>query len=87
MNYKELEDLNKRYLDTLNLDKYMNASDDVATIIEMIEDDYDDREDMPIELGGCIFNYLNAEDVAYYLANRYGKHVFEEIVYKYMLYK
>ena len=82
MTFKELEDLNIEYLDTLNLDKYMNASDDVKTIIDMIEDDYDGIEDMPIELEGCVFNYLDNEDIAYYLANRYGKCVFEEVVYK-----
>ena len=37
---------------------------------------------MPIELEGCVFNYLDNEDIAYYLANRYGKCVFEEVVYK-----
>ena len=55
--------------------------------IDMIENDYDDKEFLPPELEGCIFNHLGTEDVAYYLADRYGKHVDEQIIYKYTLYK
>lgn len=47
MNWKELEKLNKEYLDTLDLDKYINISNDVQTIIDMIERDYDDRDFLP----------------------------------------
>ena len=82
MNYQELESINKKYLDTLDLAKYIQKTDDVETIIDMIKRDYDDRDDLPIELEGCIFNYLGAEDVAHYLANRYGKRVQEEVAYK-----
>ena len=87
MDYRELEKLNKDYLDSLDLDKYINASNDVQTIIDMIEDDYDDKDFLPPELEGCIFNHLRTEDVAYYLADRYGKHVHEQVIYQYTLYK
>ena len=87
MNWKELEKLNKDYLDTLDLDKYINASNDVQTIIDLIERDYDDKEFLPSELEGYIFNHLGTEDIAYYLADRYGKHVNEQVIYKYTLYK
>ena len=87
MNWEELEKLNKDYLDTLDLDKYINASNDVQTIIDMIEYDYDDTEFLPSELEGCIFNHLSTEDIAYYLADRYGKHVHEQVIYQYTLYK
>lgn len=86
MNFIELEELNKRYLDTLDLEKYVKSSNDVQTIIDMIENDYDDKEFLPEELEGCIFNHLGIEDIAYYLADRYGKHVSEQIIYKYTLY-
>ena len=87
MNWKELEKLNKEYLDTLDLDKYVNASNDVQTIIDLIERDYDDKEFLPPELEGCIFNHLGTEDIAYYFADRYGKHVHEQVIYQYTLYK
>ena len=87
MEYRELERLNKEYLDTLNLEKYINISNDVQTIIDMIENDYDDKDCLPSELEGCIFNYLGTEDIAYYLADRYGKYVNEQVIYKYTLYK
>lgn len=87
MDYRELERLNKEYLDTLDLGKYINISNDVQTIIDMIENDYDDKDFLPSELEGCIFNHLGTEDIAYYLADRYGKHVNEQVIYKYTLYK
>lgn len=83
---REVE-LNKKYLDTLDLSSYISQSNDVLTIIDLIEKDYDDSDDLPVELEGCIFNYLGNEDVVYYLADRYGLHVHEQIIYKYTLYK
>lgn len=80
-------ELNKKYLDTLDLSSYLSQSNDVLTIIDLIEKDYDDSDNLPVELEGCIFNYLGNEDVAYYLADRYGLHVHEQIIYKYTLYK
>lgn len=87
INYRELEELNKKYLDTLDLDEYISTSNDVYTIIDMIENDYDYSDDLPEELAGSIFEYLGTEEIAYYLADRYGKHVDKEIVYRYTLYK
>ena len=81
------EELNKKYLDSLDLSSYLSQSNDVATIIDLIEKDYDDSDVLPVELEGCIFNFLGNEDVAYYLADRYGLHVHEQIIYKYTLYK
>ena len=81
------KELNKKYLDSLDLSSYLSQSNDVLTIIDLIEKDYDDSDDLPVELEGCIFNFLGNEDVAYYLADRYGLHVHEQIIYKYTLYK
>ena len=81
------EKLNKKYLDTLDLSKYLSQSNDVQTIIDLIEKDYDDSDDLPVELEGCIFNFLGNEDVAYYLADRFGLYVHEQVIYKYTLYK
>lgn len=81
------EELNKKYLDSLDLSNYISQSNDVQTIIDLIEKDYDDNENLPVELEGCIFNFLGTEDIAYYLADRYGLHVNEQIIYKYTLYK
>ena len=74
------EELNKKYLDSLDLSKYLSQSNDVQTIIDLIEKDYEDNDDLPVELEGCIFNFLGNEDVAYYLADRYGLHVNEQII-------
>lgn len=85
--FRTLEELNKEYLDSLDLSSYLSKSNDIQVIIDLIEKDYDDNENLPSELEGCIFNYLGVEDVAYYLADRYGLHVNEQIIYKYTLYK
>ena len=81
------EELNKKYLDSLDLSSYLSQSNDALTIIDLIEKDYDDSDDLPVELEGCIFNFLGNEDVVYYLADRYGLHVNEQVTYKYTLYK
>ena len=85
--FRTEEELNKEYLDSLDLSSYLSQSNDVQTIIDLIEKDYDDNENLPVELEGCIFNYLSNEDVAYYLADRYDLHVNEQVIYKYTLYK
>lgn len=85
--FREMEKLNKEYLDTLDLNKYIAQSKDIQRIIDAIENDYDESDNLPDELEGCIFNYLGTEDIAYYLADRYGFHVYEQVVYKYTLYK
>lgn len=85
--FRTEEEFNKEYLDSLDLSSYLSQSNDVQTIIDLIEKDYDDNENLPVELAGCIFNYLSNEDVAYYLADRYELHVNEQVIYKYTLYK
>lgn len=85
MTNKEAEEFNKKFLDTLNLDKYVESERDIQKIIDAIEYDYDDV-DLPIELEGCIFNYLGTEDIAWYFADRYGFGCTESIIYKYTLY-
>ena len=85
MTYED-EELNKKFLDTLDLSKYINESNDVLSIIEAIKRDYDDNKCLPIELQGCVFNNLCTEDIAHYLGDRYGKYVHEEVIHKYTLY-
>lgn len=85
--FRKMEELNKEYLDTLDFDKYISQTKDIQTIIDMIEDEYDESQELPDYLEGCIFNYLGTEDIAYYLADRYGFHVHEQVVYKYTLYR
>lgn len=80
-------ELNKRFLDTLDLECYLSQSGDVQETIDSIEQHYDGRDELPKELEGCVFNFLDTEDIAYYLADRYDKHVHEQVVHKYTLYK
>lgn len=86
MYYRELEMINKEYLDTLDLEKYINISNNVRTIMDMIENDYNNKSCLPPELEGYIFNHLGENGVAYYLADRYGKCVYKKRICKYILY-
>ena len=81
-NFKKMEEVNKAYLDTLDLEKYISQSTDVRTIINMIEDDYNGSNILPDYLDGLIFNWLTTEDIAYYLAKRYGFCVHEHTAYE-----
>lgn len=79
------KDFNVMYLDTLDLSGYLPQSSDVQTIMTLIQEDYDNNDELPDELEGCVFNFLDAEDVAYYLANRYKLNVHEEVIVHYVL--
>ena len=85
--FERTQELNKKFLDSLDLGKYISQSKDVQEIINMIEDDYDDSSDLPDWLEGCIFNYLGKEDIAHYLADRYGFHVHKQVICEYTLLK
>ena len=50
--------------------------------MDLIENDYDNNDKLPSYLKGCIFNYLDTESVANYLANRYDLYVIDEIIRK-----
>ncbi|MCC2240254.1 hypothetical protein LKD72_16155 [Fusicatenibacter sp. CLA-AA-H213] len=79
--YKEEEETNILYLDSLDLDRFVEVSNDVGTIMDAIREVFDDSPGLPAELQGCIFNCVGEEKFAYYLAKRYGKRVQEEVRY------
>lgn len=79
--YEGEEEANIRYLDSLNLDRFVEVSNDVGTIMGAIQEVFDDSPGLPAELQGCVFNCLGEEEFAYYLGKRYGKPVQEEVRY------
>lgn len=79
--YEEEEEANIRYLDSLDLDRFVEISDDVGTIMDAIREVFDDSPGLPAKLQGCVFNCLGEEEFAYYLGKRYGKRVQEEVRY------
>lgn len=79
--YEEEEEANIRYLDSLDLDRFVEISDDVGTIMDAIREVFDDNPGLPAKLQGCVFNSLGEEEFAYYLGKRYGKRVQEEVRY------
>ena len=79
--YEEEEEANIRYLDSLDLDRFVEISDDVGTIMDAIREVFDDSPGLPAKLQGCVFNSLGEEEFAYYLGKRFGKRVQEEVRY------
>lgn len=77
---------NEKFLDTLDLKKYIKNSFYVDRIIDEIEEDYDGSDILPEDFGGCVFNWMDQYDVAKYLAYRYCKTFREEETVRYVLY-
>ena len=77
---------NEKFLDTLDLKKYIENSFYVDKIIDEIEEDYENSDILPKEFGGCVFNWMDQYEVAKYLAYRYCKTFREEETIRYVLY-
>ena len=70
---------NIKILDQLDLYKYINKGDDLSTIMDLVQDAYEDgvfdewlTEETHEFLQGWILNHISDEDFADYLTNRYG---------------
>lgn len=78
--------INYDYLDTLDVKSYVEkCCADVSQIMYHMEKELDDSPDLPPELDGCIFNYINTEEFANYLSNRYGYKISVRITYQYFV--
>lgn len=77
---------NEKFLDTLDLKKYVEKSIYVDEIISAIEEDYEDSDVLPKEFDGCVFSWMDQYEVAKYLAHRYCKTFREEETVRYVLY-
>ncbi len=73
MNEEEQKGFNKRYLDTLDLKKYVKDYTNIFTIFNNIAKDFNKSERLPYELNGRIFKYLDKCDICEYLEKRYYK--------------
>lgn len=78
------EKINKEYLDTLDLSKYL-VVEDLDAIIDCIEYEYNNSVDLPEELQGCIFNFLSKDEIHNYLVERYDLLSIEDVVITYRL--
>ncbi len=83
--FKEMMRKSMDFLDTLDLDKFIENENDVEEIMNAIEDEYDDTPILPDFLEGCVFNYLSENEFADYLADRYNKKWVEITTTKYYL--
>lgn len=82
MNWKEQEDYNRSILDRIPILPYIKLGLDVSDIMDDLENDFSYLvEDDPI-MDGELFNFLDTEDVAFYLKNRYNIFIREEISWR-----
>lgn len=76
------EDWNKEYLNPIDFLPYIEKfkGHDIEEMISAIEDDYNGTPLTDNELlEGCIFNWLNTEELIDYLTERYGEEKFKYI--------
>ena len=66
----------ERFLDSIEIDKYIKKHRDISDIMDKIEEDYGySLEDNPI-FEGCVFNWMSQEEFVDYLTNK-GYHIRE----------
>lgn len=85
--WDRLDQLNRDFLDTLDLPE-PEFGETVADYVDRAECKFDGIE-MPEELHGCIFDYLDYMEIGNYLVKRFSNvlsHVEEEVTVNYILY-
>ena len=85
LSYREAVELNEKFLDTLDLDKYIKEYEFVDDMFSAISDDYDDSDILPKEFEGCVFNFMDDYELAEYLAKRYNLDLREQFISRYYL--
>lgn len=77
---------NLNFLDTIDMTPYLERSNNVENIMNMLEEDYDDTNKLPEELEGCLFNCITIDEFAAYLADKYNKNICETTKVTYELF-
>ena len=77
--WKENAELNKQVLDKIEFPK-PDQGENFHEYLERVEDQYSTME-LPPELKGNLFNFLDTYELGEYLKKRYGWSVEEEIQY------
>lgn len=77
---EELEQTIK-FLDSIPIDKYITGHVDIYDIVNRIENDYGPSLEDNSTFEGCVFNWMNSDEFAYYLRKR-GYRVQENISYE-----
>lgn len=82
MNWKEQEDYNRSILDRIPILPYIKLGLDVSDIMDDLENDFSYLVENDPIMDGELFNFLDTEDVAFYLKNRYNIFIREEISWR-----
>lgn len=91
MKYEEMLKICYAFFDTIDFEQFTSNLDEISVedLMDEIEDYYDIKhpELLPKEFDGYFFNFINAEEFAVYLKNRYDYRLRYEIIEHHYLYK
>lgn len=75
----------KKFLDTIDIRKYLYDGKDLYDVIDEIEDDYEEAvRDNPI-FQGYVFNWMSTDEFGDYITERYGIQINEEVTIRYKI--
>lgn len=83
MNWKDAENYNRQFLDTLPIEQFMVANQHVDDLMDILQDKYGNSVEDDCILQGEVFNYLDREDFSDYLRKRYKARVCEWVTTTY----
>ena len=72
MDYKTLQDMNRSIIDGIDFSKYLNQTNDIEVIADLVGADYDGADFLPEEMEGFILDGFSDEEFGEYLEQRYG---------------
>lgn len=82
LSYEEEQQLQKEYLDQIDMDKYLYEWADLDDIMKDVEDDAINLPPLPEEFDGYVFNFMDTYDFAQYLKEKgYCNDIVEETQY------
>lgn len=75
--FKKGFQINKEFLDTIDFVPFLEQCARLGDMMGTIEEHcYENKVELPSELGNEVFNYYNEEDFKDYLEKRYSEKVF-----------
>ena len=85
--FNKLDKINRGFLDTIDFKPYLDKYEEIHELREAFENDYDNSNQLPEELQGCVLDTLDTYDFIEYLKTRYNLNIREETITHYYIIK
>lgn len=85
MTWKEAEDYNRKFLDTLPIEQFMKVNQNISDLMDILQNTYGETLEGDCILQGEVFNHLDKEDFVIYLRHRYNANIYEWVTTTYQL--